>query len=69
MIIYVYTNNQTTNENDKWTFWFKDNKLINTHNGWSVPVRDLDQALDKIYGYFTGTSYRIITLQQGIQQM
>ena len=69
MIIYVYTNNQTTGENDKWTFWYMDNKLVNTHNGWSIPVRDLDQALDKIYGYFTGTSYRIITLQQGIEQM
>ena len=66
MIIYVYTNNDKTGQNDKWTFRYIDNKLINTHNAWNIPARDLDQALDKIYGYFTGTSYKIITLQQGV---
>ena len=55
-----------TDKNELWRFNFNNNKLYSQNNTWVVPCNSLEEAFNKIQGYFSGTNYVITDLKPGV---
>lgn len=80
MKIIVYTKHSKTEwdymlsiyrpiiKNETFTFEYdeKANKVYSLQKPWSIPANNLDDALNKINGYFAGGNYQIIDLKAGV---